>query len=110
MDMTDIRQQISDRLAGYESLDALKAALADWLTSDGSLGTLKQALEAHYADNGIDRDRWGELNERLEFVPLTDEEMLAQSLEAFENYQRTGKGFTQVELERQWATRLGAEF
>jgi hypothetical protein len=103
--MTDIRQQISEQLSSYQNLGALKAAIEDWLASDGSFSALQQALQAHR-----DRYRWGEIDEHLQFVPLSDPEMVAKSLEALADYRRTGKGLTQQQIEQKWMTRLGSEF
>lgn len=110
--MTDIREQIAEQLAAYRHLGALKAALQDWLASDGSFDALEAALEAHHddvdADDEITRTayQWGEIDATNEFVPLTEQQMVEKSLEALERHRLTGIGFSHEQVE-EWATRLG---
>jgi hypothetical protein len=104
--MTDIRQHIAEQLVAYHSLGALKAAIQDWLASDGSFDAFDAALEAHHAQP--DSYQWGEIDDRQEFVLLSEQQMVQKSLEALEQHRRTGIGFTHEQVE-EWAVRLGTE-
>lgn len=64
--MTDIRQQIVTQLEAYNSLDALKTAVREWVdTSDGSLDALITALSTHNNQGyNLSAEDWQQLHEQ----------------------------------------------
>ncbi|MEM9271599.1 MAG: hypothetical protein AAGA80_01365 [Cyanobacteria bacterium P01_F01_bin.143] len=51
---------------------------------------------------------YGSINNDNNFVPLTEREMVAQSLEALDEFQKTGKSISQKTIES-WIENLGTD-
>ena len=96
--MTDIRKQLSkhaDALPG----DVFKAVFLEWLkTSDGSLVALDKAL----AEQAL---QYGEFDENLNFVPLSEEQMAQRSQAAIRNFEKTGHSISHAAV-GQWIESL----
>lgn len=114
--MTDIRQQITIQLEAYHTLEALKAAVQDWVSaSDGSLDAFEKALAAHRDDDAdfpgvgdAENWEWGEIDQSLQFTSLIEQEMIQKSLEALEGYRRTGQGIPHDQM-KAWVATLGTD-
>ena len=99
---TNIRQKLATQLRDLPA-EQVKQAMLQWLDrDDGSLEDLEQSL---------DLERlvvYGTIKNDNAFVPLTEEEMIAQSLEALEDYQQS-VGRISSETMEDWANSLGTD-
>ena len=92
--MTDVRQQIASQLEAYHSLEALKAAVQDWITaSDCSLDAFEKALEAHQEDDFSFTDEdWRELERQgLAFEGDADAVTRDEHMRRIQHYRETGE-------------------
>ena len=101
--MTDIRQRIEQHISELPAPE-VKALVLEWIrTSDKSFTD----FERQFLDASRDNDaEYGELDESLSFMPLTEAEQIQKSREALADYQRTGQGIPQSQMQ-QWADSLG---
>jgi hypothetical protein len=110
--MTNTRQQIASQLRHLAG-DRVKSLVLSWLAeTDGSLTDLEQMIEAetHEVDlEALTYGELGELEEGLNFQPLTEADMVEKSLEALEKYRRTGQGIIQADM-REWVDSLGTDY
>lgn len=91
--MTDIKQQIATQLEAYNSLDALKIAVREWVdTSDGSLDALKTALSIHHDEGyNLSESDWQQLHEQgLMFT--NDDATKEEDMRRLQRYRETGYG------------------
>ncbi len=65
------------------------------------------AIPASAFDSSIPDETFGELDEHLNFSPLTEAEMIQQSLDVLANYQQDGIPHEQVEA---WVNSLGTDY
>jgi hypothetical protein len=106
--MTDIRQQIANHLRRLEG-ERVKALVLDWLAeTDGSLTDFERLIEAETGEADVKTLTYGELNEGLNFHSLTEAEMIEKSLEALDEYRRTGNGISHEHM-REWVDSLGTD-
>ena len=102
---TNIREQIEKHIRGL-SADTVKDLVLQWIrTSDGTFTDFEQQL-LEIQDNSYDDYAWGEMDSNLSFTPLTEAEQIQKSREALEDYQQTGQGIPQSQMQ-QWAESLG---
>lgn len=66
----------------------------------------QNASRADATDRSIGEETFGELNEHLNFSPLTETEMIQQSLDVLANYQQDAIPHDQVEA---WVKSLGTD-
>lgn len=100
------RQQIADHVRDLEG-EQVKALVLHWLTgTDVSLTEFERLLEAEYTSD--EETVYDEFDAALNFQPLTEEEMIHQSLEALEEYRRTGNGIAHARVQ-EWVDSLGTD-
>jgi hypothetical protein len=104
---TTATQRIAQYVAALPEKQ-LKAAMLVWLTHDNaSIDDLAETLAQEQA-TVEDIDALYETPEARKLFPaMTEEEMLAGSIEAYEEYKRTGIAYTQDQMEA-WAKDLRA--
>ncbi len=66
----------------------------------------QNASRADATDRSIGEETFGELNEHLNFSPLTETEMIQESLDVLANYQQDAIPHNQVEA---WVKSLGTD-
>ena len=87
--------------------DSVKAIVLSWLNqSNGNLSDFERLI-AEIAEE-TEGYQWGEIDTANEFQPLSEEQTIAQSLAALQDYQtnKTGIGHDRV---KQWADSLGSD-
>lgn len=85
--------------------DAVKAIVLSWLNlSNGNLSDLERLI-AEIAEES-DGYQWGEIDTAKEFQPLSEEETIARSLTALEDYQTSKTGISGDRV-KEWADSLG---
>jgi hypothetical protein len=87
--------------------DSVKAIVLSWLNqSNGNLSDFERLI-AEIAEE-TEGYQWGEIDTANEFQPLSEEETIARSLAALQDYQtnKTGIGHDRV---KQWADSLGTD-
>ncbi len=102
--------QIRQKLATYVRdlpAEKVKTAVIEWLSTEGDIADLKQNLSLE-----LERDEsptiYGAIDTNLDFIPLTEEEMIAQSSDALNEYQLHRRSVSQHQME-QWAAGLGTD-
>lgn len=104
---TNIRQELAARVQDLPA-ETVKAAVLKWLaTEQGDIADLKPHLSLE-SESNQEQMVYGEIDANLNFTPLTEEEMIAQSLEALNLYQQSGGGSTQSAITN-WAASLGTD-
>jgi predicted transcriptional regulator len=105
--MVDIRELIATQVVELPG-DEVKSLVLSWLVeTGGSLPDFQRLLDRG-VESAEDELEYGMLNERLGFVPLTEEEQIQQSLDALEEYRRTGNGVPHEQV-REWLDSIGTE-
>lgn len=107
--MTDIRQQITTQVEAYHTLEALKAAVQDWVSgSDGSLDAFEKALEAHRNDEyDLTSDDWQQLQEQG-LVFDDDAATRNEDMRRLQRYRETGHGIRHEEVAA-WLASIGTD-
>jgi hypothetical protein len=91
--MNDHSHQIANQIQALDS-HQVKALVLSWLTdTGGSLQDFESLLQAEYP---------------LSDQPQTEAEMIEKSLQALEEYQRTGTGISHDRV-REWLDSLGTD-
>ena len=104
---TKIRQELAVILQDLPA-EKVKTAVLNWLgTEKGDLAHLKQNLSLE-SESNQDQMIYGGIDTNLHFTPLTEEEMIAQSLEALNEYQQSGRGVSQQVMEN-WVASFGTD-
>lgn len=99
---TPIRQKLAARLQDLPA-EQVKQAMLQWLDEgDGNLEDLEQNL------NLARQVVYGTIDGEDRFVPLTEDEMVEQSLQALAEYQESGRTISQETME-DWVYSLGTD-
>jgi hypothetical protein len=85
--------------------DQVKSLMIAWLQDD--LLGLQQFT--NWVETTQPQLEWGQIDSDLNFQPLSDEAMIAQSLETLQLYQTTPQGITQSSMTA-WAESLGTDY
>ncbi|GAA6614551.1 hypothetical protein [Scytonema sp. NUACC26] len=101
------RESIANRIQAMPS-DLVKTAVLRWLLTPGSLDDLEQTLKEETTLEEESDWEWGEVSASLQFMPLSEQEMVHHSLQALEEYQRTGQGIDHEQM-KAWAANLGTD-
>jgi hypothetical protein len=92
--------------------DQVKDLVIGWLLeTEGQINDFTELLEANIEENRLqmeDDGVYGDLDEDLDFQPLTEEEMVAKSLDVLAEYKRTGIGIPHERVQ-EWLDSLGTE-
>ena len=100
------RQQITEHVRELEG-EQVKALVLHWLVgTDVSITEFERLLKTEYATK--EETVYGEFDAALNFQSLTEEQMIHQSLEALEEYRRTGKGINHAHIQ-EWVNSLGTD-
>lgn len=99
MTTSNDRQQIANHVQKLGG-EQVKALVLDWLSAtDASLIDFERLLETEYMQPSDPEELvYGELDQNLDFRPLTEEEMIHASLEALEDYRNQGGGIPLIEF------------
>jgi hypothetical protein len=96
-----LRMQVAEHLQALSS-DRVKSLVVQWLLeTDSDLEGFQQSL----TDDGSAELEWGEITMEGAFRPLSEAEMIAGSMAALKQYQKTGQSFSQESMQ-QWADSL----
>jgi hypothetical protein len=102
------RQKIASHVQELDG-EHLKALVLDWLTAtDASLKDFERLLSTDSISAKPDSEAYGELDQTLNFYPLTETQMIDKSLEALEEYRLTGNAISHEQV-REWADNLGRD-
>lgn len=102
------RQKIANHVQELDG-EHLKALVLDWLTvTDASLQDFERLLSTDSSLANPESEAYGELDQTLNFYPLTETQMIDKSLEALEEYRLTGNAISHEQV-REWADNLGAD-
>ena len=101
---TNIRHELAVRIHDLPA-EQIKQALLKWLDSEGNLWDLGQTL---VQETNQPQMVYGSIDNDNNFVPLNESEMLAQSLEALDEFQQTGQSISQKTMES-WVQNLGTD-
>jgi hypothetical protein len=106
--MTDIRQQIAAQLDAYSDLQALKAAVWEWVdTSDGNLADLEKVLGSHQNNYELDDAEFEQLRKQgLAFE--NDQETREDDLRRLEHYRVTHHGISHEKV-AEWLSSIGTD-
>jgi hypothetical protein len=107
MTTSNDRQQIASHVQELGG-EQVKALVLDWLSvTDASLVDFERLLETEYMHpSNTEESVYGELDQNLNFHPLTEEQMIQASLDALEEYRNMGGGVSHDRV-REWADSLG---
>lgn len=83
--------------------DRLKEVVLSWLASEEITITAFEQLVENFGDY-----EWGRIDEKLQFQPMTEDEMVAESLAVWAEYQRKPDGISHDAVKR-WAESLGQD-
>ena len=101
----NIRTELAARIQHLPA-EQIKRAVLQWLgTEEGDLMDLEQTLTQ---DTHQPQMVYGTVDHHNTFVPLTDEEMIAQSLESLEEYQQSGHSIPATTMES-WVDSLDSD-
>jgi hypothetical protein len=104
---TKIRQELATYLQDLPA-EKVKTAVIKWLgTGTEDIADLRQNLSLEIESNEPQMI-YGSIDSNLNFSPLTEEEMISQSLEALNEYQQSGQGVSQQAMS-EWADSLGTD-
>ncbi len=96
-------QQIADHVRELEG-EQVKALVLHWLAgTDGNPTEFERLLQAEYTTD--EEIIYGEFDAALNFQPLAEEQIIHQSLEALEEYRRTGNGIAHARVQ-EWVDSL----
>lgn len=99
---TNIRHELAAIVRDLPA-EKVKNAVLQWLgTEKSDIADLKQNLSLE------PQMVYGAIDTNLDFTPLTEEEMIAQSLEVLNEYQESGRGISQQTMEN-WVASLGTD-
>jgi hypothetical protein len=102
--MTDIQAQIATQVIELDG-DQVKSLVLNWLAQPNcTLPDFQHLLEIGAAP--VDSLVYGELDEALQFHPLTEESQIQQSLEVLAEYRRTKAGVPHPQV-REWLDSIG---
>ncbi len=108
MTANNLRQKILERMEALPG-EQVKNLLRKWLVnSSGNLEYFEELLinESHQkTEELLD---YGEIDSTLNFIPLTEEEMIQKSKLALEDYRRQGVSVAHSRV-REWADSLGTD-
>jgi hypothetical protein len=108
MPLSNDRQQIASHVQELDG-EHVKALVLDWLTAtDASLRDFERLLSTEQVPVETETVVYGELDQTLNFHPLTETQMTHKSLEALEEYRLTGNGVPHKQV-RKWADKLGID-
>lgn len=109
MTTSNDRQQIASHVQELGG-EQVKALVLDWLSvTDASLLDFERLLETEYMHpSDTEESVYGELDQNLNFHPLTEEQMIQASLDALEEYRKIGGGVSHDRV-REWADSLGTD-
>jgi hypothetical protein len=87
--------------------DAVKAIVLSWLNqSNGNLSDFERLIaEITEESEGY---QWGEIDTANEFQPLSEEQTIAMSLAALQDYQKSKTGISGDRV-KEWADSLGSD-
>jgi hypothetical protein len=107
--MSTICEQIALQLDAYRDLQALKAAVWEWVKqSDTNLAPLEKILAAHNSEDVQYTDSdWQHLQE-TGFVFDTDQETREADLQRIQNYRKTGHGIPHDQVDA-WLSSIGTD-
>ena len=107
--MTDVRQQIALQLNAYQDLQALKAAVWEWVKqSDTNLAPFEKILAAHNSEDvHYDDSDWQHL-QQTGFTFDTDEATREADLQRLQNYRETGHGIPHDQV-AEWLSSIGTD-
>jgi hypothetical protein len=101
--MSQSIQQLQSQVQAMSS-DRVKEIVLSWLASgEDTIGAFERLLEEGEADF-----EWGKINESDQFQPMSEDEMVAESLAAWADYQRNPEGVSH-EVVKRWAESLGRD-
>ncbi len=101
----DIRSELAERIQHLPA-EQIKQAVLQWLgTTESKLVDLERTLTQ---DSHQSQLVYGTVDNHNNFVPLTEEEMVAQSLEALAEFQQSGRGIDSKTMES-WVDSLGTD-
>lgn len=109
MTTSNDRQQMANHVQELGG-DQVKALVLDWLSvTDASLLDFERLLETEYMHpTDTEESVYGELDQNLNFHPLTEEQMIDSSLDALEAYRNQGGGVPHDRV-REWVDSLGTD-
>ncbi|MGB8701023.1 MAG: hypothetical protein WCD18_16545 [Thermosynechococcaceae cyanobacterium] len=108
MPLSNDRQQIASHVQELDG-EHVKALVLDWLTvTDASLQDFERLLSTEHTLTETEALVYGELDQTLNFQPLTETQMIHNSLEALDAYRLTGNGIPHNQV-REWADNLGID-
>lgn len=96
-------EKLRERLQTMPS-DQVKSLMLAWFLED-ALGLEQFSMWVETTQIDLD---WGSITAELDFQPLSETEMVTQSLIALTEYQRSGQGIAHVEI-AVWADSLGTD-
>jgi hypothetical protein len=97
-------QILQERLQAMPD-DQVKLLMMAWLQDD--LLVLQQFTS--WVETTQPELKWGQIDSDLNFQPLTDDEMIAQSLATLRLYQTSAQGISQNKMTA-WAESLGTDY
>lgn len=100
MATSPVRMQVAERLQELSG-DQVKTLVVQWLLeTDGDLEGFGESL--NYFSSDVE---WGEIDESGSFKPLSEAEMIQQSLASLKQYRETGRSFSHESIQ-EWANSL----
>lgn len=103
---TNIRQELATIVRDLPA-EKVKTAVIEWLGREkGDIADLKQNLSTEYS-NQLPMVR-SAIDSNGDFTPKSESEMIAQSLEALNEYQLHGRSVSQQAMS-EWADSLGTD-
>jgi hypothetical protein len=104
--MAQSLQQLHSQIQAMPS-DWVKAIVLSWLTnSNGNLNDFERLIEENAAASR--EYQWGEIDTAQEFQPLSEEQMIAESLSTWQDYQMHQMGIPHHQV-KEWADSLGSD-
>jgi hypothetical protein len=104
---TNIRQELATIVQDLPA-ERVKIAVIEWLSLEkGDIADLKQNLFLK-AESNQSQMIYGAIDINGDFTPLSEEEMIAQSSEALNEYKLHGCGVSQQSMSK-WAASLGTD-
>ncbi|MGD1809460.1 hypothetical protein ACP6PL_29065 [Dapis sp. BLCC M126] len=108
MTTNNLRQKILERLEPLSG-EQVKNLLRKWLVnSSGNLEYFEELLIDEFDKKTEELLDYGEIDSTLDFIPLTEEEMIQKSKLALEDYRRRGVSVAHSRV-REWADSLGTD-
>ncbi|HAX87617.1 MAG TPA: hypothetical protein DCY91_15475 [Cyanobacteria bacterium UBA11370] len=104
--MTHSLKQLHSQIEAMPS-DWVKAIVLSWLSnSNGNLSDFERLI-AETADFSGDY-QWGKIDTEYQFQPLSESQMITESLTALQDYQTNKMGIPHEQV-KQWADSLGSD-